>query len=180
NITAAGATGVLKDVRCSGSPGITVTVDPLAFSGSAGTNGLRVSLIAGLVPVLDVPTTTATPSINGPAQDIVFNYPAEFSPPAASKHIGSQPIGLQSLTTITTGTPVLLGALPLSLTLLGINTTTIVNALVSTLHTVLGDLDNNIVTPLTRALGVDIGGADVTALASAYNPASCGQPRLVS
>ncbi|HUQ63131.1 MAG TPA: hypothetical protein VM121_05220 [Acidimicrobiales bacterium] len=172
NLTAAGATGVLKTVNCTSSPGITVTVDPKAFSGSATLATLRVKLLG--LPLLDVPTTNVTPSIDGPAVDVSFSYPGEFSPTAASKHIGSQPVGLQSLTNVTAGSPTLLGVLPL-----GVTSGQIVTAVINALHTVIGDVDNSVLTPLLKDLGLDIGGADVTALADAYKPLQCGQPGLV-
>jgi uncharacterized membrane protein len=174
NITAAGATGTLKSVSCSGTPGITVTVDPQAFSGSAATNTIHVTTLLN-VPVLDVQTTQVTPSVDGPPVDVSFNYPGEFTPTAASKHVGSQPIGLQSLTNVTSGTVTVLGLIPLGLT-----QASIVAAVLSSLHTVIGNIDNSILTPLLSSLGLDIGGADVTALADAFNPSSCGQPRLIS
>lgn len=171
NLTAAGATGLLKTVNCA-TPGITVTVDPKAFSGSASVTTLRVKLLG--LPLLDVATTSVTPSVDGPAVDVSFSYPSEFTPSAASKHVGSQPIGLQSATNLSTGTVTLLGVLPL-----GTTTAQIVTAVVSALHTVLGDVDNLVMTPLLKDLGLDIGGADVTALADAFKTASCGQPGLV-
>ncbi len=173
NLTAAGATGVLKaPVNCTGSPGITVTVDPKAFSGSAAVTTLRVRLLG--LPLLDVQTTTVTPSIDGPAVDVPFSYPGEFSPSAPSKHVGSQPVGLQTLTNVNAGTVTVLGILPL-----GATTDQIVTAVLNALRTVLGDVDNNVITPLLKDLGLDIGGADVTALADAFKPATCGQPGLI-
>lgn len=175
NITAAGATGTLKSVTCTGSPGITVTVDPQAFSGSVATSTVHVTLVAGLVPVLDIGTTTVTPAVDGPPVDVSFAYPGEFTPTAASKHVGSQPVGLSSLTNVTSGTVTVLGLIPLGLTQAGI-----VAAVLSSLHTVIGNVDTNVLTPLLSSLGLDVGGADVTALADAFNPSLCGQPRLIS
>lgn len=174
NITAAGATGVLKNVSCSGPPGITVTVDPLAFSGSASTNTIHVTAVLGLLPVLDVATTNVTPAVDGPAVDVPFTYPGEFSPTAPSKHIGSAPVGLQGLTNVTSGTVTVLGVIPLGLTSAGI-----VSNVLSSLRTVIGDVDTNVLTPLLSSLGLDVGGADVTALAGAYNSTTCGQPGLI-
>jgi uncharacterized membrane protein len=173
NITAAGASGTMKAVRCSASPGITVTVDPLAFSGSAAVTTLQVKILG--LPILNIQTTSATPSIDGPPVDVVFSYPSEFTPSAASKHVGSQPVGLQSLTTVTAGTITVLGIIPLGLT-----QGSIVTAVLNALHTVIGNTDTNVLTPLLTALGLDIGGADVTAFKDPYNPTSCGQPRLVN
>lgn len=154
-ITLAGATGTLTAATCSG---ITVSADPQAFAGSAVVSTLRVSSL-GLIPILDVAVTSFTPSVDGPAVSLSFSYPSEFAPPAFSKHAGSQPIGLQSLTTYTTGTVTLLGLIPLGLT-----SGSIVSAVVGALPGLLGGVDTNVLTPLLTALGVDVGGADVTAL----------------
>jgi uncharacterized membrane protein len=165
-LTLAGATGTLAAATCSG---ITVAADPQAFAGSAQVTTLRVSTL-GIVPILDVGVTSVTPSVDGPAANLTFAYPAEFAPPAFSKHTGSQPIGLQSLTTYSTGTVTLLGSIPLGLTSAGI-----VSAVVAALPALLGSVDSTVLTPLLTALGIDVGGADVTALKDALN---CTVPGL--
>lgn len=162
-VTAAGATGTLAAATCGASSGITVTVDPIAFSGSIATTlNARVSTI---VPVADVaiPLTSTVPTTNGGPTNLAFNYPTEFPPPAGTtttKHAGSQPIGLSGLTTLTPGTPVvtLLGALPLPLPV-----GQVVTGVVAALGPVLADVDNLVLTPLLQALGIDVGSADVTA-----------------
>ena len=162
NLELAGATGTLKAANCGSSKSITVTADPKAFDGAARVTTLRVSTLLN-IPVLDVQTTSATPSVNGPPVDLSFSYPSQFTPPADppfSKHAGSQPVGLQSLTSVTPGTVTVLGALPL-----GTTTGDIVNAVMNALPPVVGNVDNNILTPLLSALGVDVGSTDVTALA---------------
>jgi len=154
-LTLAGATGTLTGATCSG---ITVSADPHAFAGTAQVTTLRVSTL-GLLPILDVGITSLTPSVNGPPVSLSFSYPSEFAPPAFSKHAGSQPVGLQSLTTFSTGTVTVLGLIPLGLT-----SGSIVSAVVAALPGLLGSVDTNVLTPLITALGLDIGGADVTAL----------------
>lgn len=161
NLELAGATGTLKAANCGSSKSIVVTADPKAFDGAAKTTTLRASTLLGL-PVLDVQTTSATPSVNGPPVDLSFSYPGQFTPPANppfSKHAGSQPVGLQGLTSVNSGQVTLLGALPL-----GSTTGDLVAAILNALHPVIGDVDNNVLTPLLTAMGLDVGGADVTAL----------------
>ena len=173
-VTAAGATGTLTAANCGVSPGITVLVDPKAFSGSvSATLNARVSTI---IPIADVaiPVTSAVPTTNGGPSSLSFSYPTEFPPPlgtTTSKHAGSQPIGLSGITTFTTGTPVvtLLGVLPLPLPVGGV-----VSGVVSALSPVLANVDNLVLTPLLQALGLDIGSADVTALAL-----QCATPTLI-
>ncbi|MCA1690830.1 MAG: hypothetical protein LC733_01030, partial [Actinobacteria bacterium] len=155
---------------------------PLAFSGPVTTSGLHLDLtllnLLG-IPVgatLDIPaTTTINPGIDGPSQDKFWSFPAQFPPPdgtQTTQHAGSQPVGLQSLTNITLGTPVWggLGAPLLNLVL----RTNIINSLLPSLGPLLGSVDNQVVTPLVSALGLDVGSADVTALSM-----TCGVPGLL-
>ena len=167
-LTLGGATGTLTGATCTG---ITVSADPKAVDGvsvSTAAPGLHVAVLS-VVPVLDVGVTSFTPSIDGPAVPLSFSYPSEFSPTAASKHAGSQPIGLQSLTTYTAGTITPLG-IPIGLTAPGI-----VSAVLGLLPGILGATDTNVITPLLTALGLDVGSADVTALRDALK---CTVPGL--
>ncbi len=169
----AGATGTLTAATCSG---ITVSADPHAFAGtvqSAPGPALLEVWTLGLLRILRVGMTSLTPSINGPAQNLTFTYPAQFAPPAFSKHAGSQPIGLQGLTTFTAGSVSLINSL--IVLSLGQTTAGIVGSVVSALSTVIGNVDSNVLTPLLTALGVDVGGADVTAIKSALQ---CLSPAL--
>lgn len=170
----AGAVGTLTAATCAGpGAGITVNVDPTAFAGSIAAT-LTVSanvILLGNIPILSIPTTNVLPSTDGGATNLTFAYPAQFPPPngtTTTKHAGSQPIGLQALTNINVGTPVVLNAI--ALPLVG----TIVTAVLAVVKPVLGLLDNAILTPLLTALGVDVGSADVTALA-----VDCTSPKLV-
>ena len=156
NLELAGATGTLTSANCSSSKGSVVTADPKAFDGLGKTATLRASTLLG-IPLLDVGTTTATPSVDGPPVALSFSYPTEFL--TTTKHAGSQPLGLQSLTSVTPGTVTVLGAIPLGLT-----ANDVVTAVMNALHPVIGNVDGNVLTPLLTAMGVDIGGADVTAL----------------
>jgi len=163
-LTLAGATGTLAAANCAG---ITVSADPVAFAGSAQVTTLRVKILG--LNILDVGVTSLTPSVDGPAANLTFSYPSEFSPPAFSKHTGSQPIGLQSLTTYSSGTVTVLGVIPLGLT-----SGSIVSAVLGALPALLGNVDSTVLTPLLTALGLDIGGADVTALKDALQCTSPG------
>ena len=178
DLIAAGATGTLKSIECP-QKNITVTADPVAVNGSTKTTTLAVTTLAN-IPVLDVNATATRSAIDGPAQDLLFTYDADFNPPnQVSKHVGSQPIGLQSLTNVT-GTKAnvnLVGLLSV-----GLGDSAVVNAVVGLLDDIIGDVDEFILTPLLASLGLDVGGADVTALG--YDPATglglpaCGLPTL--
>jgi uncharacterized membrane protein len=178
-VHAAGATGTLKSIACP-SKNIVVTADPAAFSGVVKSSSLAVTTL-GLLPLLTVDQSNVTAAVDGPAQDIPFTYSADFSPPNnVSKHIGSQPIGLQTLNNIS-GTATNINAL--NLLTVGLSSGGVLTAVLSSLDTIVGDLDNLVLTPLFKALGIDIGGADVTALgADAFGLGlpSCGLPGLAS
>ena len=78
-------------------------MDPKAFSGSATASlNAKASLV---IPIADItiPTTNVTPSTDGGPSTLSFTYPSQFPPPlgtTTSKHAGSQPIGLDTLTQI--------------------------------------------------------------------------------
>lgn len=179
-VTGAGATGTLTGAECGSGAGITVTVDPKAFSGSAtATLNARASLsvpLLGVIPIADIaiPTTNVVPSTDGGPSSLFFSYPSQFPPPlgtTTSKHAGSQPIGLDTLTQVSAGTPTvqLLTATPLP-----VPVGSVVTAVLSALGPVLGNLDSNVMTPLLQVLGLDIGSADVTALSL-----QCDTPALI-
>lgn len=179
-ITGAGATGTLSAASCATPAGITVTVDPTAISGSISASlTARVSLsvfLLGTIPIADVtiPTSNVVPHTDAPPSDLTFSHPTEFPPPdgtMTSKHTGSQPLGLNGLTNITVGSP---SVQLLGLTPLPIPVGNVVTAVVNALDPVLANLDNNVMTPLLDALGLDVGSADVTALAL-----QCDTPTLV-
>lgn len=165
-VTGGGAVGTLTSATCGASSGISVQVDPSAFSGSIAaslTASVSVALL-GNVATVDIPETSVVPSTDGGAGTLSFSYPSQFPPPlgtTTSQHWGSQPIGLSGLTQITAGNPtVTVGSLPIGLPL-----GTVVSAVTGALPNVLGNVDNLVITPLLKALGTDLGSADVTALA---------------
>lgn len=180
DLVGAGATGTLKTIQCP-QKNIVVTADPTAISASTKTTTLNVTTLLNL-PVLDANVTEVRNAIDGPAQDIPFTYSADFNPPnAVSKHIGSQPIGLSSLTNVS-DTAANVNAL--NLLSIGLSQSTVLGAVNGLVTQVIGDVDQNVLTPLLSALGLDVGGADVTALG--YDPATglglpqCGLPTLAA
>lgn len=168
-VTGAGAVGTLTSATCGATSGITVDVDPTAFSGSI--SATLSAVVSVLVPVatVSIPETSVVANTDGGASDpdLSFSYPTEFPPAATatSKHWGSSPVGLSGLTTITAGSPtVTAGSLPLTLPI-----GSVVSAVTGALPGIVGDLDTLVVTPLLQALGTDIGSADVTATALQCN-----------
>ena len=178
DLMGAGATGTLKSIECP-QKNIVVTADPTAIDASTKTTRLNVTTLAN-IHLLNVDVTAQRAAIDGPAEDLPFTYDAEFNPPSQfSKHVGSQPIGLEALTNVS-GAGANVNAL--GLLSLGLSESTVVNAVVALVDTIIGDIDELILTPLLAALGLDVGGADVTALG--YDPATglalpqCGLPTL--
>ncbi len=160
-VSVAGAKAFLKAINCGASKSITVNVDPSAFAGSASASLQVSATVLGIrVPLVNIPTTNVVPSTNAPAQDVVFSYSSEFSPPGTGKTVGSQPIGLGDLTQITAGNPQVLGVL-------AIPVGNVVTAVLNALGPVLADVDNLILSPLLDSLGAGIGNADVNAIALA-------------
>lgn len=178
DLMAAGATGTLKSIECP-QKNIVVTADPVAVSPSTKTTRLNVTTLAN-IQVMDVDVTAARPGIDGPAQDLTFAYPAEFNPPNdVSKHVGSQPIGLEALTN-TTGTTANVSAA--GLLSVGLGEGVVRDAVTNLADGIIGDIDEFILTPMFSALGLDVGGADVTALGydaiSGLGLPQCGLPTL--
>ena len=178
DLTAAGATGTLKSIACP-SKDIVVTADPVAIDASSKTTTLAVTTLVGL-PLLDVNVSAARSAIDEPATDLPFAYDAEFNPPNQySKTAGSSMVGLEAATN-TTGTPANVNAL--GLLSIGLGAGTITSAVVNLVDTLIGDIDELVVTPLLNSLGLDMGAADVTALG--YDPVTglglpqCGLPTL--
>jgi uncharacterized membrane protein len=176
-VHAAGATGTLKSVACP-SKNIVVTVDPTAFSGSVKTSTLEVTTLLG-IHVLDVnQTNSISVPVDAPAQDVPFTYSTDFDPPnTVSKHVAS-PVGLQTANVVNGSTSnINLLGIPI-----GLNAGSILNGVLGALDTMVGDLDTLVVTPLLKALGMDIGGADVTALGidpvTGIGLPQCGLPAL--
>jgi uncharacterized membrane protein len=159
-IVGAGATGTLTAASCAALPGITVTVDPTAFSGSATASlDVYATVLFTETRVLTIPTTNVTSLTDGAPTNLTFNYPSEFPPPLGtrtSKHAGSNPIGLNGIVSVS--------ADPVQNNTIGALASTVVSTTLTALNTVLGNLDTNVMTPLLQALGTDVGSADVTAL----------------
>lgn len=181
DLHAAGATGTLKSVACP-SKDIVVTADPKAFSGALKSSRLRVTSLS-LLHLMDVDQTNSiSTAVDGPAQDLAFTYSTEFSPPNdVSKHVGSQPLGIKT-PNVVTGTAVNVNLLGLAS--LGLSAGTVLDAVIAALDTMVGDIDSLVLTPLFKALGITIGGADVTALGidpfTGGSLPQCGVPALAS
>lgn len=178
-LVAAGATGTLKSISCP-SKNIVVTADPVAISASTKTTTLSVKTLAN-ISLLDVNVSAVRAAIDEPATDVPFTYDAEFFPPnRVSKPAGSTMVGLEALTN-TSGVAANVNLL--GLTLLNLQENVVTATVTNLVDTLIGDIDELIVTPLITALGLDIGAADVTALGrdpvTGVGLPQCGLPTLV-
>ena len=123
----------------------------VTLAGSPLLNAARVNIAAG------AKTTPANSSTT-------FISPSEFGPSNA-KSVGSSALGLNGLLNVTTPTsPCSTGAAqPASTSGL------IAGLVVPVLNTLLTSLDNALIVPLTKTLGVKLGGADIAALGVGCN-----------
>jgi uncharacterized membrane protein len=158
-VDAAGATGTVQMLDCY-APSMTVGVDTEPVTGS-GSGTLRVTQrvpLLGTQTVLDVPTIATMPSIAAKHTDLDFAYGTEFHPFwDGSKRAGTTPLNIAGATVSVNGTPTVVN-LPV-----GIPESAIVDAVKARLSNHLQQIENRIVTPLVKALGLTVGVADVTA-----------------
>ena len=159
DITAAGATASLSAINCA-TPSITV-----ASTTQAVNLNTSVSLNVGVTAVF-VPIGLASLNLTAGAKTTPTNFsttfvsPGEFGPSNA-KSVGSSALGLNGVLNITNANlSVLNGAL---------NLVAVGNLLVPAVNTLLGSLDSALIVPLTKTLGVKLGGADIAALGYTCN-----------
>lgn len=163
DFTAGNGSVTLIDIACTGSPSITVSA---ATSAAAIVETLTVALVGSIT----VPGTVAA-AAPGPVPS--FLYPSQFAPPvgpspAFSRHVGVANMGLTPTTLGPATASGLLG------TVAGIAQPIVVAAL--------GTLDSALVPtlgPILKVLGLDLAGADITALGIHDPPPKCGVPTLV-
>ncbi len=150
------AKGTLTSIVCGISPSIGV---------SANTAGATITAIGTTAVTGTLTLSPSTITGTGPTA-LNFSYPSEFTP--VSKRVPNSSAGLGSTTIGSSGT----GNVLLNLILAAVNplNTVLSNALASA---------NTLITPTLKALGIDVGAADVSALGIFPDPTSCGgHPRL--
>jgi uncharacterized membrane protein len=173
DFTAGNGHGVLTNIDCDATPGITVNAqtNTASISGNIGGTGLL-----GL-PLLG--SLTVNGSVAGtPATNATFAYPSQFVPPVGPSPAYSQHIGVASV-----GLAPILPPAGTGLTLGGTGALGLLTGLVDpVLEGVLASLDGLLVPtlgPILDVLGVDLAGADVSALQIQKPPPACGTTRLV-
>jgi uncharacterized membrane protein len=170
-ITAGGADGRLKAINCGASKSITVGVDPKQVTtNSSGTVRLTSTVLGITTALLDV-NVSASATTTGSHTDLTFAYPSEFGPPG--KHAGSNSVGL-SANAYTANSWTVLGSLG------GLPAGSVAATVAGTLASTMGSVDTAIIVPALQAIGLEVGAADVQALAIPTSGIACGLFGLVS
>jgi uncharacterized membrane protein len=155
SLNVAGATGTLSGINCA-TPSITVstTTEPVNLE-----TDLSLSVKAKvLFIVLDVATITLQggAKTTSAAYSTTFNSPSEFGP-TNFKSVGSSTLGLDGLLNFSNADISILNGI--------ISLGQIATAIIPAINALLGGLDDVLVAPLTKVLGLQLGGADIAALA---------------
>jgi uncharacterized membrane protein len=168
------STGTLTAIDCGTTKSISVGVTPQAVSVTLAPN-LDIKAILGILPIARAATSLSV-SPTGVSNGGTFLYPNQFLPPVGTGTMlaaSTSPLGLNGLITLGPTELTLLGVLPLGTTLGGIANAINTN-LLSGASGLLAKLDTFVTGPLSKALGLDVGGADIGALSM-----TCQNPRLV-
>jgi uncharacterized membrane protein len=160
NITAkvGQATGTLSSITCkTGYPtgidvGVTSALAQLSTS-------LHVSVKSLLNAVIATVDTGSGGTMSGSSSTVSIMVPPDSY--GSPKETGATPAESQ-VANITSGNVVLLGVLPLGVTMSTLVSAINSNVINATVNPLLVSLNNNVITPLSQALGIRLGGADVT------------------
>jgi uncharacterized membrane protein len=155
--SAAGARATLVDIACDTTPE-TITLDPepvpLSLVSTVDVNVSGTLAGTSLGNVFSV-RATADATASADAGDQTFANPLEFGVP---RRATADPLGLAGLTTFTVS----------DVALLNTDVGPVLNALatpvVPLVNQALGDLDSLLIGPLNELLGINLGGADLTAI----------------
>ena len=160
DLTAAGATGTLSAINCA-TPSITVSSTTQAVNLNAAANlNLNVTLAGS--NILNAAQVNIAAGVKTAAGNYstTFNSPSEFGPSHA-KSVGSSALGLNGLLSVTNANVSVLNG---TLSTGGVTSALIGGLVTPVLNTLLTNLDNALVVPLAKVLGVKFGGADIAAL----------------
>ncbi|RNL79838.1 pilus assembly protein TadG-related protein [Nocardioides marmorisolisilvae] len=168
NASLASANATMTNAFCGTPEGVDVAVSSALSSLSVATN-IDLKLL-GLTIVRVSPTVGTT--VPAGSQTVQFRHPPDAY--GAAKSVGSNVIAPTLTTSDLSANAVVLGILPLGLNLgsvLGGVMSTIITPIVNPLIT---NLNNTLLTPLTSALGLKVGGADIYV----NKPPVCNHPAL--
>lgn len=159
DITAAGATANLAAINCA-TPSITVNSTTQAVNLNSAIN-LALNVTLAGTPFLNAARVNIAAGVKTtPVNSVTtFNSPSEFWP-TLTKSVGSSALGLNGLLNISSANVSVLNGLLNTAAVSGVVSTLVVPVL----NTLLSSLDSALIVPLTRTLGVKLGGADIAAL----------------
>lgn len=165
-VTVAGADTTLTDIECADDPGINVAVDSqmvnLQLGIDVNTYG-RLLLGLVVVPLVNVDGTLNVATATGPGA-VWFDHPVDFLPPEGSGTMVALPAPGLGLGGILSGSNLETLSVEVLNLDLGWVAADILGPVAAALNPILGQLESLVVTPLTEALGVELGGGDVGAL----------------
>jgi uncharacterized membrane protein len=161
DVNGGGARGTTQDYNCGPGPSLTAHIDPKAFTTDAtGTLHLNGTVpLLGTITAADINVNSPLATTNGTPGNAVFSYPSDFpavGPPetaGVTKRVGSTTLGLVGMQYSSTGVTLHTGFSDATLA---------ANTAVGVLDPIMGDLDTLIVSRVSRLLGLNIGGADVS------------------
>jgi uncharacterized membrane protein len=170
NFNAGNGSGILTNIDCDPTPGITVNGQTSAGTVTGVVEGL------GLFGIPLLGSLSVNGSLAGTASTAAtFAYPSQFSPPVGPAPGYSQHIGIANV-----------GLMPISPPGLQLGGSGVLGLLAGTvepvLETVTGVLDAALVPilgPILDVLGLDLAGADLRAIQIDKPPPACGTTRLV-
>lgn len=172
-LSAAGADVTLTDIACQTPQFITLDPAPMPLELLSSVNAqlrgrvkrLNGTSISNLGPIVSVNATGGTvTNATAPPQD--FLHPSEFGVP---RRVGSTPLGLAELTAFQSS----------DVTLLDSDVSAVFNLLTGPASALVNDalrpLDDQLIGPLNELLGLNVGGADLTAIPDSLQ---CGQTAI--
>jgi uncharacterized membrane protein len=152
------ATGTLSSITCK--PGYPTGIDVGVTSALAQlSTSLHISVKTLLNAAVATADTGSGGTVSGSSSTVSIQVPSDSY--GVPKETGSTPSETQ-VSNITSGNVVLLSALPLGVTMSTLVSSINTNVISAKVNPLLVSLNGNVITPLSQALGIRLGGADVT------------------
>ncbi len=177
NVAAAGATGTMAEIRCSGeNQGITVGVDTKSVTTSVATKVDLYVISTGSLAASNVDVQGTATGADAPPTSLSFAWPGEFWPSAPSKTTPGSPMNVNMTSTSSGTVTVDLGLLGGKVTL---DADAVAQAVLDASVPLVEELKKRVGSQELAALGIAVGIADVSALKDAFDPTACGVPGLI-
>lgn len=170
DFSAGAAKATLTDISCSTTPP-SITLDPETSGATVTGNGVVLGLLPALGGTLTVTGNLVRTAPTPP--DPRFDYPNEFVPPVGPSPAHSEHVGAATLNLNPAAVDVV-GSGGLTATTVGLALDAAMPLVLSTVTPVLQTL----LQPVLKTLGLDLAGADLTAIGIYEPPPLCAGPRL--